>query len=103
MKKNPSKFRLVFSIALVTGILLGKMDTLPHWDDTGITAFLVVISTFIFGWLMPSRSWLWAILTGGCIVFFNLMMKNNLAVLMVFFFSFGGAYAGVLFKKLSSG
>lgn len=99
MKVTSSKFLISILLALATGILLGKLDTLPHWDDTGITAFLVLITTFIFGWLLHTRGWLWAMIIGGCIVAFNIFPGKNYGVLIVFLFAFAGSYAGLLLRR----
>ncbi len=78
----------------------GWIDTRPTWDDTGITVFAVLITSFIFSILMTKYAWLWAIIIGAGIGLFNVFLSANYGALIVMLFAFAGAYSGVVVKKL---
>ena len=40
------------------------VDSRPGWDDTGITAGLILLACAGLGMAMPERAWLWALLGG---------------------------------------
>ena len=99
MKKPSLKFLIILLAAIIAGLLIGRMDSLPNWDDSGITAGLILISNFIFGLLMPEFAWLWAIITGVCIFGFDVILRNNFGSALAILIAFIGSYTGVLFKK----
>ena len=99
MKKTSAKFWTTIIFACVIGFALAKIDTSKNWNDTGITVGLVLISSFIFGVIMPRLAWLWAIIIGGFIFSFNAIQNNNYGSAGAILFAFVGAYSGVLLKK----
>jgi hypothetical protein len=62
---TPKRAGTVEIAALVAALLLGFaiswVDNRPNWDDTGVTAFALLLSGGVMGLLAPRRSWLWAI------------------------------------------
>ncbi len=100
MKKVNTKFWTTIIFACIIGFALAKIDTSKNWNDTGITVGLVLLSSFIFGAIMPGFAWLWAIIIGGFIFSFNVIQNSNYGSAGAILFAFIGAYAGVLFKKL---
>jgi hypothetical protein len=51
--------------ALVAGLGIAGIDSSPGWDDTGITAVLLVVAAFGVTILDPRRrAWWWTILVG---------------------------------------
>ena len=50
--------------ALIAGIAIGWNDSRPTWDDTGITAGLLVVAGAVFGVVDARRWWIWALLIG---------------------------------------
>jgi len=86
-------------IAVCLGILIGWIDSRPHWDDTGITVGLIVISTFIIGFISPGRPWIWAISVGIWIPVWNILFQNNYSSLAALVIAFIGAYSGAYICK----
>ena len=99
MKKSTTKFWILLLLACVIGFFLGKLDTSKNWNDTGITAGAILLSSFLLGALMTNFAWLWAIIIGGFIFCFNIILSGNYGSAGAFLFAFAGAYAGVLFRK----
>ena len=50
--------------AFAIGLAIGWNDSRPTWDDTGVTAGLLVLAAAVFGVVSPARWWLWALLVG---------------------------------------
>ena len=100
MKKQPLTFWILLFSALIFGLFLGWMNSLPHWDDTGITVGAILVVSFILGILMPKLAWLWAIIIGVCIFSFDFILRGSFNSVVAFVFAFIGAYIGVFFKKM---
>jgi hypothetical protein len=85
--------------ALALGGLITNVDTLPTWDDTGITAAALLIISGVLGFLGPDRPWLWALALGVWIPLVEIVRAQNYWTIMVLFIAFLGAYAGMAFRK----
>jgi hypothetical protein len=92
--------RVVFAVAIVLGLLLGYVDSRPSWDDTGITAGLLLMGTVILGGLAPQRPWLWALCMGLWIPLFGIHNSANYGSLIALGIAFAGAYAGMLIRRV---
>ncbi len=51
-------------LAAAAGIGIAYLDSRPGWDDTGISAGLVLIAAAVAAALSGWRPWLWALLVG---------------------------------------
>jgi hypothetical protein len=100
MKKERSKIALQAIVAFVMGFAIGKIDTSPHWNDTGLIAMAVGAISAILGFINPKLAWLWAILVGAPIALLNMFIAKNYGAVGVLLFSFAGAYAGFLVRRL---
>jgi hypothetical protein len=81
-------------IALIAGMAIGWNDSRPTWDDTGITAGLLVVAAAAFGVIDPRRWWLWAVLVGVGTPLFEITGATGTASLAAFVFSGVGAAGG---------
>lgn len=52
-------------IAIVLGIGIAYFDSQPTWDDTAITAALLLLGAGMLSGLSGRRPWLWAVLIGA--------------------------------------
>jgi hypothetical protein len=91
--------KLLLPVAVCLGLLIAYVDSRPNWDDTGITAGAILVTSGIFGLLSPSRPWLWALAVGAWIPVFAIASSRNFGSLLVFVFAFAGAYAGMGVRK----
>ena len=62
-------FWVLLAVAVVVGASIAWMDGRPTWDDTGITAGVVLLLSAAFGFVAPRRPWVWALAIGGMIPF----------------------------------
>jgi len=97
MRKRPS-IGLPLA-AIVLGLLIAWIDSSPRWDDTGITAGVLFLTTAFFGALRPSRAPLWALALGAWIPFFGIVLHRNFGSLLALAVAFFGAYVGALARR----
>jgi len=81
-------------LSLVTGAVITWIDSRPTWDDTGITAAMLLVTAGVFGFLGPNRPWWWALLLGIWIPVFGIVLAGNYQALLAPVMTFAGAYAG---------
>ena len=89
-------------VGILLGITIAYIDSRPSWDDTGITVGFLLLSTGLLGFLSPKHPWLWALVVGIWIPLVSIFYTHNYAGLIAIVFSFAGAYAGMLLRKVSS-
>lgn len=54
-------------LAIGIGLVIAYVDASPKWDDTGITATMLLLMTALISGISARRPWLWAILVGAWI------------------------------------
>ncbi|HEX4859540.1 MAG TPA: hypothetical protein VFV17_11010 [Usitatibacteraceae bacterium] len=86
--------KTLMAIALVLGGLVTYVDTRPTWDDTGITAAVLLAVAGVLGFFGHARPWLWALAVGSWIPLIAIARSQNYAALLALVFAFAGAYAG---------
>jgi hypothetical protein len=94
------KFWILFIIAIVLGMMIGYIDSSPHWDDTGVTVAMILIASSVLGFVMPQYAWVWALSVGIWIPIWNIILNNNYSSIISIVIAFAGAYVGVLIYKL---
>jgi hypothetical protein len=98
-ERRRSVQRVLCAVAVGLGLLLGYVDSRPTWDDTGISAGLLLISSGILGALGPERPWLWALCVGIWILVFGISTGMNFGSLIALAVAFAGAYSGMLVRR----
>ena len=91
--------KLILAIAVTAGLLLAVIDTRPNWDDSGVIAMAVLISSAALGVVSPARPWLWALAVGIWLPVLNIALAGNFGSLLALAFAFAGAYAGAAARK----
>lgn len=91
--------RLLFAVGLGLGLSIGYVDSRPSWDDTGITAGLLLLCTTMLGGLAPQRPWLWALCVGLWIPVFEIYNSSHYGSLLALAVAFIGAYGGMLVRR----
>ena len=87
-------------IAIAAGLAIAYIDSRPTWDDTGITAFGVLLASGALAFVSPRRPWLWALAIGIWIPLAGIFISHNFGSLIALVFAFAGAYAGMLARRL---
>jgi hypothetical protein len=87
--------RTMILAALILGALIAWVDSRPTWDDTGITAAVLLLVSAGFGVLRPRFAWLWALALGAWIPLVGIVSAHNFGSILALGISFIGAYLGV--------
>ena len=98
MRRNG--FIALLGCALILGVLITWIDSRPNWDDTGITAGLILFTSATFGVAQPRLAWLWALIIGAGIPLVGIVTRGDFMMLLVLVIAFVGAYAGALVGTL---
>jgi hypothetical protein len=61
------RFVLLVLVAAMLGALISMVDSSPGWDDTGVSAAMVLGASGLMGALHPQRAWVWALAVGSWI------------------------------------
>jgi hypothetical protein len=94
--------RFILPIAIVCGLAIRWMDSSPGWDDTGITAGMLLATAGILALIAPRRVWLWALGVGVWIPLHAITTNGDWRMLAVLLFPLAGAYAGLGIRKLAA-
>ncbi len=96
-------FWFLLAVAVVVGLGIAWVDSRPTWDDTGITAGVVLLASAAFGFVAPRRPWLWALAVGGMIPLLGILRGGNFGSLLALVVALAGAYGGALVHRAMYG
>jgi hypothetical protein len=98
-KDNMQKVLLV--LAVLMGLFIAYVDSRPTWDDTGITAGTMLLSSGLVTLLGYRRPWLIALAIGLWTPFYETYLSHNFSLpgvilfpLLILLIPLVGAYAG---------
>jgi hypothetical protein len=93
--------KLLLALAVLTGLLIAYVDSRPTWDDTGITAGTILLSSGLLTLLGYRRPWIIALAIGLWTPLYETYMSHNYSLpgvilfpFVVLLIAFAGAYAG---------
>jgi hypothetical protein len=86
--------------ALMAGLAITWVDSRPSWDDTGITALFILVTTLALGAMRPRQAWLSALAVGVWIPLLGVIRSGNYGAVLALVFAFAGAYAGAFGRRL---
>lgn len=92
-------FWILLVLALAFGAAITWIDSRPTWDDTGITAAMILVATATLGFASPSRAWIFALAVSVWIPAFGLVHGHH-STLIALAVGFIGAYAGAATRRL---
>ncbi|MGA2533685.1 MAG: hypothetical protein ABSG19_11690 [Candidatus Aminicenantales bacterium] len=92
--------RILLAAALVVGVLIAYVDSLPKWDDTGITVFALVFCAGILGLIVRRRPGLYGLAVGLWLPLRAIILTHDLRFVVVLAFPLAGVYAGWGLHKL---
>jgi hypothetical protein len=92
---------LLALVASLIGLGLGYLDSRPSWDDTGITAALLLLTAGTVAGISGRRPWLWALLIGIWIPLLEVRGAAGLASLAALAVSTLGAFGAYLLVRVS--
>lgn len=93
--------KVLLAVAILTGLFIAFVDSRPTWDDTGITAGAMLLSSGLFTLLGYRRPWLIALAIGLWTPLYETYLSHNFRLpgvilfpLVVLLIPTIGAYAG---------
>jgi len=92
--------RILLAAAMVVGLLIAYVDSLPKWDDTGITVFALVFCGGILGLIIRRRPWLYGLAVGLWLPLRAIILTHDARFVVVLAFPLAGVYAGWGLQKL---
>jgi hypothetical protein len=90
---------VLLAAAVAAGAAIGYVDSRPGWDDTGITAGLLIVAAGAAAAVSGRRPWLWALLVGGATPLLEIPAGGSPASLAALLFATVGALAGWLVAR----
>ena len=99
--------KVYFIAALAAGLLIAYVDSLPNWNDDGITVFALLLTGGIIGLLVERQPWLFGLAIGLPLPLHAILVGGDYKMFIVLLFPLLGIYAGwglrrVLQKTLHS-
>jgi hypothetical protein len=98
------KDAVLLLLAIALGLGIAWVDARPHWDDSGITAGLLLLSAGLLGMIIPRRPWLWGLAVGIWVPLHLVVQKpsigNIAGGLVILAFPMAGAFAGMAVRRL---
>ena len=101
-QKSRARVRWLLPLALAIGVGIAYVDSRPGWDDTGVSAFAVLVSAGLLGLCVPARAWLWAAAIGCWIPLLGVLQHGNYAALLALAFALAGAWGGRFVRQLAA-
>lgn len=93
--------KILFALAVLTGLFIAYVDSRPTWDDSGITAGAILLSSGLITLLGFRRPWLIALAIGLWMPLYETVTSHNfkfpgviLFPLVILLIATVGAYAG---------
>ena len=86
--------KTLLALATITGLLFAYVDARPNWDDTAVLAFAILLTCGVIALMGYKRPWLVALVVGGWIPLYGILVSHNYGSIIALGFAFAGAYAG---------
>lgn len=86
--------KILLIIGMLAGLFLAYVDALPNWDDTGILAGALLLTSGLLTLLGYRRPWLMALAIGLWIPLHDIFISHDWRMLIVLLIPLVGAYAG---------
>ena len=99
-------FVFLVLVALMLGMLIFMVDSSPGWDDTGVSAAMVLAASGLMGVIHPARAWVWALAVGSWVPLMGFALNPagfHPASVLALAIATAGAYAGALIGRLVTG
>ncbi len=78
-------------------------DSLPAWDDAGITALALFASAVLIGFFAKRRPWLFGLAIGTWLPLRGIIRAHDLRFLLVLLIPLVGAYCGWGMRRFARG
>ena len=89
----------VVLLALVVGVAIAYVDSRATWDDAGVTAAALFITSAVLAAVSPRAAWVIGIVVGLPVLAFNIALHGNFGASMGIIVSLVGAGVGYFIGK----
>jgi hypothetical protein len=89
---------ILLAVAVLAGLFSAYVDSRPTWDDTGILAGGLLMTSGLLTLLGHRKPWLIALAVGIWIPLHDIYLSHDLRMLLVLLFPLVGAYGGWLVR-----
>jgi len=93
-------FILSVLFACVFGIGIAWIDAQPSWDDSGISAFMILLVSMLAAYMAKRKPWLIALAVGVWIPIYGIIFTQNFGSLLALLPGIIGAYTGWWIEKI---
>jgi len=93
-------FILSVLFACIFGIGIAWIDAQPSWDDSGISAFMVLLVSMLAAYMARRKPWLIALAVGAWIPIYGIIFIQNFGSLLALLPGIIGAYTGWWIEKI---
>ena len=104
-ERNTRMQKLLLALAVVAGLFIAYVDSRPTWDDTGITAGSILVSSGLLTLLGYRRPWLIALAIGLWLPVYEVYNSHDYSLpnlilfpILILFIASIGAYGGWLVR-----
>ncbi len=104
-ERKPLMQKILLALAVAAGLFIAYIDSRPTWDDTGITAGAILLSSGLLTLLGYRRPWLIALVVGLWLPVYEIYKSNNFSLpnlilfpLVILLIASIGAYGGWLVR-----
>lgn len=91
-----ARIAVAAAVAVIGGLAIAYVDSRPSYDDTGVTAVLLITVAAISAAIGGKRPWLWATLVGGWTPLIEIATGGSTGSLLALVFAAAGAAVGYL-------
>ena len=93
-------FNLTVLFASIFGIAIAWIDSQPSWDDSGISAFMVLLVSMLAAYMAKRKPWLIALAVGAWIPLYGIIFAQNFGSLLSLLPGIIGAYTGWWIERI---
>ena len=93
-------FILSVLFACIFGIGIAWIDAQPSWDDSGISAFMILLVSMLAAYMARRKPWLIALAVGAWIPIYGIIFIQNFGSLLALLPGIIGAYTGWWIEKI---
>ena len=93
--------RFILPLASLAGLSIAWIDSRPRWDDTGVTAGMLLLTAGFLALIAPRRVWLIALGVGIWIPLRGIATTGDFTMLLILLFPLVGAYGALGIRKLA--
>jgi hypothetical protein len=97
-QRNDVMQNILLAVAVLAGLFSAYVDSRPTWDDTGILAGGLLITSGLLTLLGHRKPWLIALAVGIWIPLHDIYLSHDFRMLLVLLFPLVGAYGGWLVR-----